>query len=73
VKLEAEFSELKSYFSTPEKYGDAAQITAATRRHRELEKTIPRLTEEWAELSFEAERKQQEFESAKEELLRDRR
>jgi hypothetical protein len=46
-----------------------ARITAATRRHRELEKTIPRLTEEWAELSFEAERKQ-EFEEAKEDLRR---
>ena len=68
VTLEAEFAELKRYFSMPEKYGDAARITAATRRHRELEKTIPRLTEKWAELSFEAEKKQQEFEEAKEEL-----
>lgn len=65
VKLEAEYKDLESYFSNPEAYGDAGEIKIATRRHHELKKIIPKLTEEWEQLSIEAENKKSEFEQAK--------
>jgi ATP-binding cassette, subfamily F, member 3 len=63
--LEAEFKDLESYFSTPETYADAGEIKTATRRHHELKKVIPKLTEEWEQLSIEAEKKKTAFEQAK--------
>jgi ATP-binding cassette subfamily F protein 3 len=67
-KLEAEFKELEEYFAHPEGYGDADELKAATRRHGELKKMIPELTDEWERLSLEAELKRQEFEEAKKKL-----
>jgi ATP-binding cassette subfamily F protein 3 len=65
AKLEAEYKDLEAYFTNPETYGDAGEIKTATRRHHELKKVIPKLTEEWEQLSIEAEKKKTEFEEAK--------
>jgi ATP-binding cassette subfamily F protein 3 len=65
IKLEAEFKDLEGYFTNPEAYRDAGEIKTATRRHHELKKVIPRLTEEWGQLSSEAETKRTAFEEAK--------
>jgi ATP-binding cassette subfamily F protein 3 len=68
TKLEVEYKDLERYFSNPEAYGDAGEIKTATRRHQELKKIIPRLTEEWERLSVEAEQKKAEFEEARHSL-----
>jgi ATP-binding cassette subfamily F protein 3 len=68
ARMEEEFRELEEYFATPESYGDAAEITARTKRHHELKVIISQLTEEWAQVSTEYEEKQAEFEQAKREL-----
>jgi len=68
ASLEVEFKDLETYFATPEAYGDAADITAKTKRHHELKNIIGQLTDEWAQISVEYEQKQQEFEEAKKEL-----
>jgi ATP-binding cassette, subfamily F, member 3 len=68
AKLEPEFRRLEGYLSTPEAYGNSAELRTATTRHHELMKTIPRLSSEWEKLSLEAEQKKQEFEEAKKSL-----
>jgi ATP-binding cassette, subfamily F, member 3 len=68
TKLETEFKDLESYFSNPETYGNASEIKTATRRHQELKRFIPRLTEEWEQLSIQAEQKKAEFEQARRDL-----
>jgi len=67
-KLEVEFEELEGYFAHPENYGDAHELKTATRRHSNLKKMIPELTDEWERLSLEMELKKQEFEEAKKKL-----
>ena len=67
-ELEAQFQELENYFSNPKTYGDAAEIIAVTRKHRELKETIRLITGEWERLSAEAERKRLEYEEAKKNL-----
>jgi ATP-binding cassette subfamily F protein 3 len=67
-KLEVEFKQLEEYFAHPEGYGDANELKTATRRHRDLKKMIPELTDEWERLSLERELKKQEFEEAKKKL-----
>jgi ATP-binding cassette subfamily F protein 3 len=68
AKLEAEFKFLETYFSTPESYGDVTELTASTKRHHELKNLIPALADEWAQLSNQAEKLQQEFEEGKKQL-----
>ena len=67
-KSEREFRELEAYFANPDNYGDNAKITGATRRHGELKTLINLLTQEWENLSYQAERLQVEFENAKNNL-----
>jgi ATP-binding cassette subfamily F protein 3 len=67
-ELETQFRELENYFSNPKTYGDAAEIIAVTRKHRELKETIRLITGEWERLSSEAERKRLEYEEAKQNL-----
>jgi ATP-binding cassette subfamily F protein 3 len=62
--LEAQIKTLENNFTNPEGYNDAAEITAATRKHHELSKTIGLLTEEYERLIIEAERRQRAFEDA---------
>jgi molecular chaperone GrpE (heat shock protein) len=59
---------LETYFSTPESYGDVTELTASTKRHHELKNLIPALADEWAQLSNQAEKLQQEFEEGKKQL-----
>jgi ATP-binding cassette subfamily F protein 3 len=68
VSQENEFRYLETYFASPEKYGDNAEIKTNTRRHNELKKTIAKLTEEWEKLAIDAENKRVEFEEAKKAL-----
>jgi ATP-binding cassette subfamily F protein 3 len=65
---ESEFRGLETYFATPEAYGDSADITTKTRRHHELKKSISGLTDEWARLSEDLEKKKQEYEEARKDL-----
>lgn len=69
--LESEFRDLESYFSSPENYGDGAEITAATKRYQELKRMVSRLTDEWAELSMEAERLKVDFDESMKRLESD--
>jgi hypothetical protein len=66
--LEAEFRALETYFATPESYGDSTEITAKTKKHHELKKVISELTDEWAHLSIESEKKIREYDQAKKDL-----
>ena len=68
---ETEFQDLETYFATPEAYGDAGEITSATKRHHELKKIISRLSGEWEKLSIELEQKEQEFSTARQDLAND--
>ncbi|MCX5999456.1 MAG: ABC-F family ATP-binding cassette domain-containing protein [Chloroflexi bacterium] len=63
--LEAEFKDLENYFSTPERYGDWAEITAKNRRHSELKSAINLLTQEWVQLSMESEGLKLEYEETR--------
>jgi ATP-binding cassette subfamily F protein 3 len=65
---ESEFRGLETYFATPEAYGDSADITTKTRRHHELKKSISGLTDDWARLSEDLEKKKQEYEEARKDL-----
>lgn len=65
---ETEFRDLEKYFSTPENYGDSAEITAATKRHHELKVTISDLAAEWERLSLQVEVKQREHDEARKDL-----
>jgi ATP-binding cassette subfamily F protein 3 len=69
--LESEFRDLESYFSSPENYGNGAEITAATKRYQELKRMVSRLTDEWAELSMEAERLKVDFDESMKHLESD--
>ena len=69
--LESEFRDLESYFSSPENYGDGAEITAATKRYQELKIMVSQLTDEWAELSMEAERLKVDFNESMKQLESD--
>jgi ATP-binding cassette subfamily F protein 3 len=62
--LEAQVKTLESNFTNPEGYNDAAEITAATRKHHELRKTIGLLTEEYERLIIETETRRRAFEDA---------
>ena len=66
--MEVEFKEIEEYLAHPESYGDATELKTATRRHSDLKKMIPDLTDEWERLSLEMELKKQEFEKAKKKL-----
>jgi ATP-binding cassette, subfamily F, member 3 len=68
ARLEAEYRDLETYFATPEMYGDAADITAKTRRHYEIKQIINRLSVEWEKLSLDAEAKKQAYEQAKKDM-----
>jgi ATP-binding cassette, subfamily F, member 3 len=61
-RREGEVRTLESNFANPECYKSAAEITAATRKHHELQKTIGRLTEEYEKLIIDAEKSQRAFE-----------
>jgi len=63
--LEAEFKDLENYFSTPERYGDWAEITAKNGRHSELKSAINHLTQEWVQLSMESEGLKLEYEETR--------
>jgi len=65
LQLGAQFMEVESLFSSPEHYGDSAQVIGTIKKHRRLKEVINSLTEEWERLSVEAERMKREFEDAK--------
>ncbi len=67
-RLEAEQKELEAQFACPEEYKDSAQVVARVARHHAVKELIGRLTEEWSELSLEAERLKADFEAKLREL-----
>jgi len=64
-QLGAQLMEVESLFSSPEHYGDSAQVIGNIEKHRRLKEVIDSLTEEWEWLYVEAERMKREFEEAK--------
>jgi ATP-binding cassette subfamily F protein 3 len=68
VQLESRFNELERQFSSEEHYQDNAQVVDSIEQHRVLKKQINSLSEEWEQLSLEAERLKSEFEEDKRRL-----
>ena len=68
AQLESRFKELERQFSNEEHYQDKAQVVDSIEQHSVLRGQIQSLTEEWEQLSLEAERLKSEFEEDKRRL-----
>jgi ATP-binding cassette subfamily F protein 3 len=64
AECEAKLSEIETAFTKPEFYANSAQVQVTMEKHHQLKVDIKRLTEEWENLSLEAERVQGEMEQA---------
>ncbi len=56
VTQEAQIAQLEALFSSPDQFGDAAQLATSGEQYRVLKRETQSLWEEWERLSLEAER-----------------
>lgn len=64
ARVEDEIKDLEGRFTQPEHYKDSQEVVASIDRHRELKSRAEELTQNWSEMSSEAERLRTEFEAA---------
>lgn len=62
VKLETQLMEIESQFSNQELYNRSGQVVDSIEKHRRVKEEIRQLTEEWEQLSLQAERIRREME-----------
>jgi ATP-binding cassette subfamily F protein 3 len=62
--LEAQLAEIEAAFASPGFYADTAKVQTTMEKHHQLKLDIQRLTEEWENLTLQAEKVQGEMEQA---------
>ena len=62
--LEAQLAEIEAAFASPGFYADTAKVQTTMEKHHQLKLDIQRLTEEWENLTLQAEKLQGEMEQA---------
>jgi hypothetical protein len=63
--LEAQLAEIEAAFAMPEFYADTTKVQVTMEKHHQLKIDIQRLTEEWENLTLQAEKVQGEMEQAR--------
>jgi ATP-binding cassette subfamily F protein 3 len=62
--LEAQLADIEAAFATPEFYANTTEVQTTMEKHHQLKLDIQRLTEEWENLTLQAEKVQGEMERA---------
>ena len=62
--LEAQLADIEAAFATPEFYANTTEVQTTMEKHHQLKLDIQRLTEEWENLTLQAEKVQDEMERA---------
>ncbi|MFA4837154.1 MAG: ABC-F family ATP-binding cassette domain-containing protein [Dehalococcoidia bacterium] len=68
-KMESQLREVEGLLANPEHYSESSQVVESIEKHRRLKDSLSALTAEWENLSLEAERLEQAFEEARENIM----